>query len=81
MSAGDARLGSSSSSQHHHLLPPGGSLGEPYFAAYGPDSSAPAATENATAQQGITTYLHCKVNSLGGKMVSEWESGMQYRLV
>ncbi len=26
--------------------------------------------KNVTAQLGVTTYLHCRVNSLGGKTVS-----------
>ena len=41
---------------------------------YGPGSGLASAgsvvTENVTAQLGITTYLHCRVNNLGGKMVS-----------
>ena len=45
------------------LLP---GLGEPYFA----DEHGNGLTVNTTAQLGITTYLHCKVNSLGGKTVS-----------
>ena len=42
---------------------------------YGPGSGLASAgsvvTENVTAQLGITTYLHCRVNNLGGKMVSQ----------
>ena len=48
-------------------------LKEPCF-RYGPGSglasAGSVATENVTAQLGITTYLHCRVNNLGGKMVS-----------
>ncbi len=48
-------------------------LGEPFFAdevkSASTDSSG-VSVVNATAQLGITTYLHCRVNSLGGKMVS-----------
>lgn len=82
VAAGDARYGSSStssssSSNAHHVLPPGEtSLGDPYFARYGPGSGLASAgsvvTENVTAQLGITTYLHCRVNNLAGKMVS-WQ--------
>lgn len=85
VAAGDSSSTSSSSSKSgdaakaaagaHHVLPPGEtSLGEPYFARYGPGSGLSSAgsvvTENVTAQLGITTYLHCRVNNLGGKMVS-----------
>ena len=46
---------------------------------YGPGSGLSSAgsvvTENVTAQLGITTYLHCRVNNLGGKMVSQsWQA-------
>ena len=86
VAAGDSSSTSSSSSKSgdatkaaagaHHVLPPGEtSLGEPYFARYGPGSGLSSAgsvvTENVTAQLGITTYLHCRVNNLGGKMVSQ----------
>lgn len=44
-----------------------GLLQEPYFAE---QVDAPYGLVNVTAQLGITTYLHCKVNSLGGNTVS-----------
>ena len=37
---------------------------EPYFA-----EGSSGETRNMSAQLGTTTYLHCKVNSLGGKTV------------
>jgi hypothetical protein len=40
-----------------------GVLGEPYFV------DEDISIKNVTAQLGVTTYLHCKVNSLGGKTV------------
>ena len=43
-----------------------GRLSEPYFAA----DASPGEIQNVTAQLGTTTYLHCRVNSLGGKTVS-----------
>ena len=39
-------------------------IGEPYFA------EDPVGVRNVTAQLGLTTYLHCKVNNLNGKTVS-----------
>ena len=50
-------------------------LGEPFFAEElkggGGGGGGGGNVVNATAQMGITTYLHCRVNSLGGKMVSQ----------
>ena len=40
---------------------------EPYFA-----EGASGETRNMSAQLGTTTYLHCKVNSLGGKTVIQF---------
>ena len=40
------------------------SLGDPYFA------EDTLGVTNVTAQLGLTTYLHCKVNNLNGKTVS-----------
>ena len=40
-----------------------GVLGEPYFV------EEDLNIKNVTAQLGVTTYLHCRVNSLGGKTV------------
>jgi len=40
-----------------------GVLGEPYFV------DEDTSIKNVTAQLGVTTYLHCRVNSLGGKTV------------
>ena len=41
-----------------------GGIGDPYF----PED--PVGVKNVTAQLGLTTYLHCKVNNLNGKTVS-----------
>lgn len=38
-------------------------IGEPYFA------EDPVGVKNVSAQLGLTTYLHCKVNNLNGKTV------------
>ena len=43
---------------------------EPYFAEEAAGTGTASEMVNVTAQIGITTYLHCKVNSLGGKTVS-----------
>ena len=67
VSVGDARFDSSST--HHLQLQPGKSIREPYFEV---ENSGVGGVENVTAQLGITTYLHCKVNSLGGKTVSTY---------
>ncbi len=55
---GDAAHGSVAGSAND------GGLGEPFFA------DEVDGITNVTAQLGITTYLHCRVNSLGGKMAS-----------
>jgi hypothetical protein len=41
-----------------------GVLGEPYFV------DEDVSIKNVSAQLGVTTYLHCRVNNLGGKTVS-----------
>ena len=41
-------------------------IGEPFFA----EESTALGVKNVTAQLGLTTYLHCKVNNLNGKTVS-----------
>lgn len=41
-------------------------IGEPYFA----EDLVYGGVRNVTAQLGLTTYLHCKVNNLNGKTVS-----------
>ena len=51
---------SSSSSSHTDLAV----IGDPYFA------EDAVGVNNVTAQLGLTTYLHCKVNNLNGKTVS-----------
>ena len=51
------------------------SLVDPYFAE---DTHG---VTNVTAQLGLTTYLHCKVNNLNGKTVSQlnhYYSGSSY---
>ena len=40
-------------------------IGEPFFA-----EDTTMGVKNVTAQLGLTTYLHCKVNNLNGKTVS-----------
>lgn len=50
----------SSSSSHTDLAV----IGDPYFA------EDAVGVNNVTAQLGLTTYLHCKVNNLNGKTVS-----------
>lgn len=71
---GDARTGHVSVEGTNNPLRHGRSingqigLGEPYFAESLPNG--PNQVLNVTAQLGITTYLHCKVNSLAGKTVS-----------
>ena len=42
-------------------------IGDPYFAE---GDSGAVGVNNVTAQLGLTTYLHCKVNNLNGKTVS-----------
>ena len=41
-------------------------IGEPFFT----EESSAMGVKNVTAQLGLTTYLHCKVNNLNGKTVS-----------
>ena len=55
--------------QHQDLASSG--IGEPYFA------EDPVGVKNVTAQLGLTTYLHCKVNNLNGKTVSELYNQME----
>ena len=43
------------------------SLVDPYFA----EDKCDQCVTNVTAQLGLTTYLHCKVNNLNGKTVSQ----------
>ena len=69
VSAGDPHLASSNRRMIRDLRPSevavtSDSLGDPYFAE---DTHG---VTNVTAQLGLTTYLHCKVNNLNGKTVS-----------
>ena len=69
---GDARMDSASAQGSLVHLEGASGLAEPYFADdnVGGGAGGPQGLVNVTAQLGITTYLHCKVNSLGGKTVS-----------
>lgn len=64
----DAALGGTAASPSASSSSSGNQLSEPFFAEE--LRGGRGATVNATAQLGVTTYLHCRVNSLGGKMVS-----------
>ena len=83
MCTGDARVGVSpstgaASSAEAANYNGGKGLGEPFFADAFPGAGGKRGGAggyesdviNVTAQLGITTYLHCRVNSLGGKTVS-----------
>ena len=49
-----------------------GVLGEPYFV------DEDVSIKNVSAQLGVTTYLHCRVNNLGGKTVRPFPSFLSY---
>jgi len=72
VSAGDPNLASSNRRMARALTPSevsmtsADSLVDPYFA----EDKCDQCVTNVTAQLGLTTYLHCKVNNLNGKTVS-----------